>query len=150
GMASRRPTASIVIPVWNEWQMTRGCLDTLRPTLGVRDEVIVVDNGSRDATPNGLRSFPWVKVITNEENRGFATACNQGLAAATNDAVVFLNNDTLLTPRWLDALLAPFEDERVGATGPRSNMVSGDQLVENPPYETGRMADLRRFAKEWA
>src|SRR5436305_10453862 len=115
-MASRRPTASIVIPVWNEWQMTRGCLDTLRPTLGVRDEVIVVDNGSRDATPNGLRSFPWVKVITNEENRGFATACNQGLAAATNDAVVFLNNDTLLTPRWLDALLSPFEDERVRAT----------------------------------
>src|SRR2546429_3861281 len=105
-MASRRPTASIVIAVWNEWQMARGCLDSLRPTLGVRDEVIVVDNGSEDATPNGLRSFPWAKVITNEENRGFAAACNQGLAASRNDVVVFLNNDPLVTPPWPDRLLA--------------------------------------------
>ena len=38
GMATRRPSASIVIPVWNGWELTRACLETLRPTLGVRDE----------------------------------------------------------------------------------------------------------------
>jgi GT2 family glycosyltransferase/tetratricopeptide (TPR) repeat protein len=149
-MASlRRPGASIVIPVWNQWQMTKGCLESLRPTLGVRDEVIVVDNGSVDATAKGLAAFPWVKVITNDENRGFAIACNQGLAAATGEAVVFLNNDTLLTPRWLDSLLAPFADPSVGATGPRSNMVSGPQLVEPVDYAMGRTAELRRFARAW-
>src|SRR5438270_11903652 len=94
GGAPRRPSASIVIPVWNQWQMTKGCLESLRPTLGVRDEVIVVDNGSEDGTAAGLATFPWIRVVTNPENRGFAIACNQGLAEAKGDVVVFLNNDT--------------------------------------------------------
>jgi GT2 family glycosyltransferase len=148
--SSRRPSASIVIPVWNGWDLTRACLETLRPTLGVRDDVIVVDNGSEDATPDGLRGYPWAKIITNPENRGFAAACNQGAIAATRDVVVFLNNDTLLSGRWLDALLAPFADASVGATGPRSNFVSGPQEVVDPPYLQGRTQDLRRFVKEWA
>src|SRR4051812_39689448 len=99
-----RPAPSIVIPVWKQWDMTRGCLETLRPTLGLRDEVIVVDNGSEDETKAGLARFPWVKVITNEENQGFSIGCNQGAAAATNDIIVFLNNDTVLAHRWLDGL----------------------------------------------
>ncbi len=47
---SRSP-ATIVIPVWNAWESTRACLDSLRSTLGIRDRVVVVDNGSSDATP---------------------------------------------------------------------------------------------------
>ena len=96
-------TATVVIPVWNQWQMTQACLESLRPTLGVHDTVIVVDNGSEDFTAAGLKQFPWVQVISNEVNQGFAIACNQGAAAATGDVVVFLNNDTLLpiqVARW--------------------------------------------------
>src|SRR6059058_6081153 len=89
-----RPAASIVIPVWNQWDVTRACLDSLRPTLGPRDEVIIVDNGSEDETPARLAAYPWARVITNAENRGFAIACNQGAAAAQRDVVVLLNNDT--------------------------------------------------------
>jgi len=120
-----RPSASIVIPVWNQWGFTKACLDSLRPTLGVRDEVIVVDNGSEDATAAGLRSYSWIRVITNEQNRGFAVACNQGAAEATRDVIVLLNNDTVVTRHWIESLLAPFQDPTVGATGPRSNFVSG-------------------------
>src|SRR5438270_9323946 len=141
GGAPRRPSASIVIPVWNQWEMTRACLDSLRPTLGLRDEVIVVDNGSEDGTKAGLGRFPWIKLITNEENRGFAVACNQGAAVAGNEVIVFLNNDTLVAGRWLDGLLAPFADGTVGATGPRSNMVAGEQVVEDAPYLSGNMSD---------
>src|SRR5437660_95197 len=61
----RRP-ATIVIPVWNQWELTKACLDSLRPTLGVRDEVVIVDNGSEDGTPSGLAQYPWARVITNE------------------------------------------------------------------------------------
>ena len=53
---SRTP-ATIVIPVWNQWELTRACLESLRPTLGVRDEVVIVDNGSEDGTGAGLRPF---------------------------------------------------------------------------------------------
>src|SRR3954468_7295659 len=88
-----RPSATIVIPVWNQWEMTKACLDSLRPTLGLRDDVVVVDNGSTDRPSRGPGDHPWIRLITNEENRGFATACNQGAEIATGDVTVFLNND---------------------------------------------------------
>ena len=49
----RRSPATIVILAWNAWESTQACLDSLSPTLGVRDQVVVVDNGSTDATPAG-------------------------------------------------------------------------------------------------
>lgn len=140
---------SVVIPVWNQWEFTKVCLDTLRPTLGVRDEVIVVDNGSTDQTAKGLRNYSWLKVVTNEENQGFGRGCNQGAAVATGDVIIFLNNDTILTTRWIDGLVWPFEDDRVVATGPRSNSVSGKQLVQNVDYDISRMSSYRQWARGW-
>ncbi len=145
-----RPRASIIILVWNEWERTRACLDSLRPTLRPTDEVIVVDNGSEDHTPRGLRTYGWLQVITNAENRGFAAGCNQGAAAASGDVLVFLNNDTVLVPQWLDRLVAPFSDDAVGATGPRSNFVSGPQLVEDAGYDGARRREIAAFARRWA
>src|SRR5579884_936385 len=146
--AMARPPATVVIPVWNAWELTRACLDSLRPTLRPRDQVVVVDNGSRDGTAAGLRRYPWLEVITNAENRGFAPACNQGAAAARHDVVIFLNNDTVVPPRWLDGLVAPLGEPGLVATGPRSNFVSGPQLVP-VPYPADSMSAMRRFAREW-
>lgn len=148
-MAGRLPV-SIVILAWNAWDETQACLESLRPTLGLHDQVIVVDNGSRDATPSRLRLFPWVEVVTNTENRGFAAGCNQGAALARHDVVVFLNNDTVLTGRWIDSLVAPFDDPAVGAAGPRSNFVSGPQVAEGVTYGPGDRAGMRAFARAWA
>ncbi len=146
----RRAPASIVILAWNAWGETQACLESLRPTLDLHDQVIVVDNGSSDATAARLRLFSWVEVVTNGENRGFAGGCNQGAALARHDIVVFLNNDTVLHGRWLDALLAPFADQHVGATGPRSNFVSGPQIAEGASYAAGDRNAMRRFARTWA
>lgn len=143
---SRAPV-TVVIPVWNAWDLTRPCLESLRPTLRPRDQVVVVDNGSGDGTAAGLRRYPWLQVVTNEENRGFAAACNQGAADAVHPVVVFLNNDTVVPPRWLDSLVAPLDDAGVVATGPRSNFVSGPQLVPGAGYRS--MSDMRRFARQW-
>lgn len=145
----RRPPATIVILAWNEWHATRACLDSLRPTLGVRDQVVVVDNGSSDQTPRGLKRYPWVQVVTNEQNLGFAAGCNQGAAAAVHDVVVFLNNDTLLAGRWLDALVEPFSEPDVGASGARSNSVSGEQLVAHVGYTAAKLPEIRRFERDW-
>lgn len=145
----QRPAASIVILAWNEWELTKACLDSLRPTLGIHDEVILVDNGSTDGTAGGIRRFPWVRVMTNPENRGFAAGCNQGAAMASRDVIVFLNNDTLLAGRWLDALLEPFSSTDVGATGPRSNFVSGPQLVNQVGYDVAQTSKLRPFVRQW-
>jgi len=144
-----RPSASIVILAWNQWPMTDACLRTLRPTLGIYDEVIVVDNGSVDETRESLGLYPWVKVVRNPRNRGFAGGNNDGAAIATRDVVVFLNNDTLLAGRWLDQLLVPFLDPAVGATGPRSNFVSGPQIVTEIDYARHGEVGLRRFVARW-
>ncbi len=145
----RRPAASVVILCWNAWDASRLCLEQLRPTLSPRDEVIVVDNASTDGTPAGLRRFSWVRVTRNETNRGFAGGCNDGARLARNEVLVFLNNDTVPVGRWLDALLAPFADPAVGAAGPRSNMVSGPQLVPEVPYRAEGLPGLRRFVRTW-
>ena len=147
----QRAPATIVILAWNAWRSTEECLESLRPTLGVRDQVVVVDNGSTDATARRLTRYPWIDVVTNEENHGFAGGCNDGAAIARNDVLVFLNNDTVLAGRWLDPLVTPFDDDPgIGATGPRSNFVSGPQVVDGASYARGDTASMRRFARAWA
>ncbi|HYA69498.1 MAG TPA: glycosyltransferase, partial [Acidimicrobiales bacterium] len=146
----RRSPATIVVLAWNAWDATKACLDSLRPTLGVHDQVVVVDNGSTDATAAQLRHYPWVDVVTNEVNQGFAAGCNRGADRARHRVIVFLNNDTVLAGKWLDPLVAPLDDDTVGATGPRSNFVSGPQMVAEATYPTGDTGAVRRFARSWA
>jgi GT2 family glycosyltransferase len=145
-----RAPVSLVILAWNAWAETQACLESLRPTLGVDDQVIVVDNGSTDATPVRLRSYPWVEVLTNRENRGFAAGCNQGAAAAENAILLFLNNDTVLTGRWIDPLVAALQEPDIVAAGPRSNYVSGNQVVSGATYPAGDRQAMRRFARDWS
>ncbi|HVM67003.1 MAG TPA: glycosyltransferase family 2 protein [Acidimicrobiales bacterium] len=145
-----RPPVTVVIPVWNGWEVTAGCLASLRPTLSPSDDVVVVDNGSEDATAAMLRANPWVTVITNPTNLGFARACNQGAAAAAGELIVFLNNDTVLAPGWLDRLAAPFRDPGVVGAGPRSNFVSGPQMVHATAYDVADAAAYRAWADAWA
>lgn len=144
-----RPPVSLVILAWNAWDETQGCLDSLLPTLAAHDEVIVVDNGSSDATPEQLATYPWVRVVRNEENRGFAAGCNQGAEIATREILVFLNNDTVLAGSWIEPLVEPLASEAVVACGPRSNFVSGPQLVAQPGYAAGDHEGLARFVAAW-
>jgi GT2 family glycosyltransferase/tetratricopeptide (TPR) repeat protein len=137
-----------VVLAWNAWEHTRSCLDSLRPTLGPGDQVVVVDNGSTDATREELVNYPWIDVVANDENQGFARGCNQGAATARGDIIVFLNNDTIVHGGWLDELLAPFIDPEVGAVGPQSNGVSGPQLVEDVPYVGEDVPAIGQFAEE--
>ena len=144
---SRAPV-TIAILAWNNWDTTRACLDSLRPTLGVRDQVIVVDNGSTDATAAGLRMYPWVEIVTNPRNRGMAGGFNDAAARARHDIVIFLHNDTLLVHQWVEPLVAVFEDPKVGAAGPRSGAGAGEQEIPDLDGLTG--PELRRAARRWS
>jgi GT2 family glycosyltransferase/tetratricopeptide (TPR) repeat protein len=100
---------SIIIPGWNNAALTRQCLTALaQVTDGVTFEVVVVDNGSTDGVQDFLRTLGGdVQVIRNQDNLGFAKACNQGARAARGEYLVFLNNDTIPLQGWL----APLIDE---------------------------------------
>jgi GT2 family glycosyltransferase/SAM-dependent methyltransferase len=102
------PECSIVIPVHNQASVTRQCLNILlaRPPRTTDAEIIVVNDASTDDTARLLASYgDSIRVVTHEANAGFATACNHGAMVAGGDLVVFLNNDTLPEPGWLDALV---------------------------------------------
>lgn len=141
--------ATVVILAWNAWDYTARCLSSLRTTLRAGDEVVVVDNGSSDLTGQLLTRYPWVRVITNEINQGFARGCNQGAAVASGDVIIFLNNDTIVSPGWIEELLEPFGDPEVGAAGPRSNEVSGHQKIDGLSYAPSSLASIDRFAAAW-
>ena len=118
---SKRPRASIVIPVYNKIEYTVACLRSLLEHAGrVPFEVIVVDDGSVDDTPRCLREIDGLRALRNRKNLGFVGSCNAGAAVAKGEFIVFLNNDTVVTAGWLEALLDTFEQvPDVGLVGAR-------------------------------
>jgi GT2 family glycosyltransferase len=108
---SDRVDVSIIIPVFNHCRETLICLESIeRLTTGLAHEVIVVDDASTDETPDVLRRVTGLITIRNEENLGFIGSCNGGAKAARGEHLVFLNNDTVVTPGWLEALATTFQD----------------------------------------
>jgi GT2 family glycosyltransferase len=152
--------ASIIIPNWNGERFLNTCLGSLRRQSLDNFEILLVDNGSTDGSVGFVeRSFPEVRVISLEENRGFSAAVNAGIRSADTEYVALLNNDTQAEPGWLEALwqaaerhpeaslfasrLVDFQDQRVldGA---------GDALRRSGlPYRLGhRELDRGQFDRE--
>ncbi len=116
---SARPLCSVVVCSLNGERVLPGCLERVLASVGVEFELIVVDNGSTDATPTLVRErFPAARLISTGRNLGFAGGNNEGILAARGEIIVLLNDDTLVPPEWLAALAAPFvRDARIGAAG---------------------------------
>lgn len=119
-------SVSIIIPVFNQWDLTRACLRSIKSTAPAESvEVILVDNASTDVTPKaapflGKELFGnYFAYIRNDDNRNFAGASNQGAASASGGFLFFLNNDTVLLPGWLGPLLEDFTQyPDLAGTGP--------------------------------
>ncbi len=126
---------SIVIPLYNQLEYTRDCLESLRRTTSEDVELILVDNASSDGTADYLKTMPDLVVIANLENRGFAGACNQGILAASGEWIVVMNNDVILSNGWLQGLLSAAAEHKL-------DMVS-------PAIREGSLNyDLERYAEE--
>jgi hypothetical protein len=116
------PTVSIVIATWNGRHMLETCLASVAALDYPRAalEVVVVDNGSVDDTVAWLgRAHPTVRLVRNEENRGFAAASNQGAEAAAGALVAFVNNDVRLERSWLRPLVDALAADDVVVAGSR-------------------------------
>ncbi|MFL6593232.1 MAG: glycosyltransferase [Luteimonas sp.] len=117
--AGEIPLASIVIPVYNHFPHTLACLRALAEHPPIAScEVVVVDDGSSDGTIDALPQIAGLRYHRRTANGGFIAACNDGAALARGQVLVFLNNDTVPQPGWLDALLTTFEEHPdVGLVG---------------------------------
>lgn len=103
---------SIVIPVFNQLKMTIDCVRDVLNTVGVETEIIVVDDGSKEPVSKAIpRMFPNVKLLSNEQNLGFAKTVNKGIRAASSNLICLLNNDIRLpNPNWLNLLCNGLEE----------------------------------------
>jgi GT2 family glycosyltransferase len=147
-VAAPFPRVSVVVPTRDSAALLAGCLAALvRNTPWPGLEVIVVDNGSRDGTRELLAARAGrdgLVVVSNEENRGFAPATNQGLERATGEIVVLLNDDTVVGPGWLSRLVAHLEaDPALGLVCPVTNEIGNDAKI---PVTYRTFAEMERFA----
>lgn len=133
--ASRAETPSVfaIIVTWNQREETFDCLASLRDTRQPNVRMIVVDNGSDDGTAQAIRTeYPTAELLRNEINRGFAAAVNQGTRLALERGAQFvfwLNNDTVVKPDALGALLAEAGRERAGVLIPLITYFHQPQVV---------------------
>jgi O-antigen biosynthesis protein len=112
------PLVSIIIPVYGQHQHTFSCLQSIVAHTRLPVEVLVIDDVSPIPVADALHAVSGIRLLRNDENRGFIRNCNLGAQEARGEFIVLLNNDTLVTEGWMEALLRPLQqDSRVGVVG---------------------------------
>src|SRR3989338_2365242 len=100
----------IIIPVWNQLEDTRECIESIKKYTFYTYKLILIDNASNQETSNYLQGLEKadsnnVKIIRNEKNEGFIKAVNKGISRSDSEYVCILNNDTIVTRGWLKELI---------------------------------------------
>ena len=119
---------SVVIVNYKVRELLHDCLRSVEAALaGLRGEVWVVDNASGDGSVEMVRAdFPWVRLIANEQNRGYGAANNQAIGPARGRYVLVLNPDTKLPPHAIVDTIAEMEAHPdIGALGPKLVLADG-------------------------
>jgi cellulose synthase/poly-beta-1,6-N-acetylglucosamine synthase-like glycosyltransferase/peptidoglycan/xylan/chitin deacetylase (PgdA/CDA1 family) len=143
------PAVSVVIPAYNEELGIVAAVQSLSASDYPGLDIIVVDDGSTDATSARVEALaiPNVRLIR-QVNGGKPSALNTGIAAARNDILVLVDGDTVFEPSAMGALVAPFADPEVGAVsgntkvGNRRGLLGRWQHIE---YVIGFNLDRRMF-----
>lgn len=132
------PFASIVIVNYNGAYYLPACLSALRQQTYPEDrfEVIVSDNGSTDGSLLLLcEQYPWVRLLENGRNLGFATGNNVAFGQARGDYIILLNNDTAPSSGWLEQLVS------VAEADPKVGLVTGHLQLFYPQLEVELIAE---------
>ena len=117
------PKVSVITVNWNNLKDTAECLESLRKVTYPNFEAVVVDNGSDgdDAAQLRQRFGDFARLIVNDRNSGFAGGCNLGIKEALArgaDYVALLNNDTVVAPDFLEAVVRVAQaDKKAGVLG---------------------------------
>ena len=123
------PKISIIIPFYNQLNYTLNCLNHLHKNLNknIEYEIILIDDNSTEDCDLSL--IRGIKIITNEENKGFLKNINIGIKEALGEYIYILNNDTEVQNGFLDELLYVFENfQNVGAVG--SKLLNADGSLQ--------------------
>lgn len=124
---------SIIIPVYNQHEITENCIRAVLDTTE-NCEIILVDNGSNPPIKPPFSGFIDIKLIRNEENKGFPVAVNQGISESSGDTIILLNNDVFVTQNALNRMEEWLDTYDI--VGCLTNYCAGIQRVETEKYNT--------------
>ena len=110
------PMVSVVICAYNAERTMRPCLESLRRLDYPNFEVIIVDDGSRDATAAISADFPEFRLIR-QPNKGLSVARNVGLHAARGEIVAYTDSDCVVDPHWLTLMVRAMNDSGFDGCG---------------------------------
>ncbi|MCX6677066.1 MAG: glycosyltransferase family 2 protein [Methanothrix sp.] len=106
---------SVVVLNYNGKRFLDDCLSSLAAQTFCDFEVIVVDNASTDGSVEHIKAnFPWVRLLINQENLGFAAGTNVGIRQAGGEYILTLNNDTWANMGFIELLAGPMSEKDVG------------------------------------
>jgi GT2 family glycosyltransferase len=127
-----KPLVSIISINYNQVQVTRELLASLRQVTYPHIEIIVVDNASPAEDPGCLQQdYPEIRLIRSQVNAGFAGGNNLGIAQAQGKYLLFLNNDTEVAPGFLEPLVELFEtNNQAGCASPKIIYYGTDELIQ--------------------
>lgn len=156
--AGARDMTSIIIPCFNGVMYTRRCIQSIIAATRSPYELILIDNGSPDATgeyfaalahhasKRKLPSLRALRFIRNKKNRGVSGALNQGILRSKGRYICYLNNDTVVADGWIDALRRQAErDTMIGIVGCCSGFRRGAVESFSIPW-TQLEKEIRRVA----
>lgn len=143
---------SVVILTYNNYtEVTEPCLRSVLSNIDPKTtEIIIVDNCSKDCTVDEVDRYIEsldkkysIKFQKNKANLGYAAGNNVGIKIASGEFIVLLNNDTLVSPGWLDGMHSCFElDPILGLVGPITNSVGNEQIVHFPSITNENYLDI--------
>lgn len=145
------PKISVIVLSYNNLPYTRLCLESIIENTSYPNyEIIIVDNGSEKNTKKFLLQFKTrfanIKLILNNKNLGFSKANNQGFTISEGEFVIFLNNDTIVTPGWINGLLYHLlKNPSAGMVGPVTNSIGNEAKIDVPYTELG---EINKFAAQ--
>ena len=148
--AKRRyyPLVSIVTVNYNQSEVTCSMIESLNHISYSNIEIIVVDNASKEDSPLVIKQrFPAINLIMNPINYGFAAGNNFGIMKARGKYVLLLNNDTVVTPNFLEPLIEKMEsDPMIGAVSPKLRFFHTPNTIQYAGYTSMHPYTLRNFS----
>ncbi|MFZ4561621.1 MAG: glycosyltransferase family 2 protein [Saprospiraceae bacterium] len=153
------PQVSVIVPVHDQLAFTLDCLKSIALSAPATPfEVLVVDDASQETTREALGGIKGLRLISHSENEGFIRSCNTGAQAAKGQYLLFLNNDTVVMPGWLDTLVETFA--QIPGTGlvgsrlvfPDGTLQEAGCLIwqDGTPWMIGRFQDADLPAYHYA
>jgi len=142
---SDQPDLAIVVVACNSVEMTRRCLRSIARTVDVPCELVLVDNGSTDSTPELFAEIERARIVQLDENRGYSAGVNAGVTAAgPAELVLLLHNDVVLTEGCVGRLVDTLHREDAVAVGPQAVVARPPQRVPARPFR--HIIDLETHA----